>query len=72
MIRRPYRGDKVYTRKGAISEEQKPIKTYRVPIASGDEIRINIPYNATKLDLQQTMEHLQVISKYWDGEGEYI
>jgi len=65
-------GDKVYTRKGTVfagggTEDYKPIRTYRVPIESGDEIRINIPENATRSNIRQAAEHLQVICRFWGG-----
>ena len=67
-------GDKIYTRKGTIlagggTADSKPIRTYRVPIDTGDEIRINIPYSATRMDLQQAIDHMGIVMKYWEGDG---
>ncbi len=62
----------IYTRKGPVrpSEDRRPIKTYRVPTATDDEIRINIPISATKEELSQAAEILQVALRYWEGENE--
>lgn len=60
--------DRLYTRKGIVggqnSEEYKPIKTYRIPTEVGDEIRINIPDNASQRDICKAVEIMQIIAKY--------
>lgn len=64
--------DKLYTRKGTVfagggTDEPRPIRTFRIPISSGDEIRVNIPENASQRDILQAIDHLQVLGKYWEG-----
>ena len=65
-------GDKIYTRKGTVfagggTDEPRMVRTFRVPISSGDEIRINLPESATCMDVRQAIDHLRVIEKYWGG-----
>ena len=55
--------------RGGGTADSKPIRTYRVPIDTGDEIRINIPYSATRMDLQQAIDHMGIVLKYWEGDG---
>ena len=58
----------VYTRQGKIQTERAPYRQYTFPIRGGDtndNIRIQIPYTATKGDLEEMNEHLAIIINRW-------
>lgn len=60
--------NKVYTRTGTVQNDRAPFRQYSFPIRASvnDNIRIQIPYTATKEDLTEAIEHLTVISNHWD------
>lgn len=65
-------GETIYTRSGPIRkhEDRKPIRTYRVPIETDDEIRINIPISATRQELALAIDIMQAVCRHWEGEDE--
>lgn len=65
-------GETIYTRSGPIRkhEDRKPIRTYRVPTATDDEIRINIPISATKQEIALAIDIMQAVCRHWEGEDE--
>lgn len=62
--------DKIYTRTGTIQNERSPFRHYNFPIngSTNDNIRIQIPYIASKEDILEAIDHLQIIAKRWVEE----
>ena len=62
--------EKTYTRTGIVTNDRAPFRQYNFPISNStnDNIRIMIPYNASKEDVTEAVEHLQIIAKRWVEE----
>lgn len=62
----------IYTRKGPVGkhEDRKPIRTFKIPIETNDEIRINIPVSATRQELALAIDIMQAVCRHWEGDDE--
>lgn len=62
----------IYTRKGPVgkNEDRKPIRTYKIPIETNNEIRINIPISATRQELALAIDIMQAVCRHWEGDDE--
>ena len=62
--------NKIYTRTGTVQNDRAPFRKYTFPVtgSTNDNITIMIPYNATKRDVDEAIEHMKIIADHWVEE----
>ena len=60
--------DRVTTRAGIVTNDRTPFRQYNFPISGKgtDVIRVNIPYTSTKGDIEEVIQHLQIVANRWE------